>query len=273
MDAHAQALLWYLDHGVDDVLVDEPVNRFALVEAVAAPVMPAMTQNTAKASAAHAPVAAPILGTSQAIHAAIDAANTATTRDELRAAIEGFDGIEIKKTATNMVFADGNPSADIMIIGESPGADEDRSGKPLTGSSGQLLDRMLGAIGLTRAEHVYIADILNWRPPGNRTPTPAEIATSLPFIEAHIALTKPKLLIFCGGVAAKALLARHEGISRLRRSPHEYSTHTKELKHRIDSIPAIATYHPAYLLRTPLQKRLAWEDLLAAKKLMKKLDI
>ena len=154
-----------------------------------------------------------------------------------------------------------------MLIGEAPGADEDRQGKPFVGVSGQLLDRILGCIGLSRRDDdpdkaVYISNILNWRPPGNRTPTQAEVDISLPFIERHIALIKPKAIILCGGVSAKGLLNNDSAISKLRGSFHDYRPITEGIAENASVIPAVATYHPAYLLRTPSQKGLVWADML-----------
>ena len=204
-------------------------------------------------------------GTPELKSEAIRLALGAQTLEELRAALAGFEGLAIKKTATNMVFCDGNPAAPVMLVGEAPGGDEDRLGRPFVGVSGQLLDRILKCIDLDRTETdperaIYISNILNWRPPGNRTPTPQEIELSLPFIERHIALVKPKLLIFCGGVSAKALLNMDDGISKSRGRWHNYTPLTPGLSS--DPIPAIATYHPAYLLRTPSQKKAAWQDML-----------
>ena len=154
-----------------------------------------------------------------------------------------------------------------MLVGEAPGADEDRQGKPFVGVSGQLLDKILSCIGLSRTEQdpakaVYISNILNWRPPGNRTPSPAEIDISLPFIERHIALVKPDFLILCGGVSAKGLLGTSEGISKIRGRFTDYRPITDGVATDVGSIPALATYHPAYLLRTPSQKKLVWQDML-----------
>jgi uracil-DNA glycosylase family 4 len=220
-----------------------------------------------------------LLGSMDIRNEARKLALAASTLEDLRAAIQTFDGIALKRTATNMVFADGNPSAPVMLIGEAPGADEDRIGKPFVGVSGQLLDRIFSHIGLSRAEtdpvkSLYIANILNWRPPGNRTPSAGEIEASLPFIERHIALVKPKLLILCGGVSAQALLNRTEGISKLRNRWHDYLPRTEGIAgDNPASIPAIATYHPAYLLRTPSQKRAVWQDMLAlAERLPKSAD-
>ena len=183
-------------------------------------------------------------------------AKAADSLDALRAALESFDGCPLKKTATNLVFGAGDPNADIMFIGDAPGAEEDRKGAPFVGASGQLLDRMLAAIGLAR-ESVYIANVLFWRPPGNRTPTSAETAACLPFVQRHIELVAPKVLVFAGRLAANTLLDRPEGIKRLRGKWYNYQSASGL------SIPAIAIFHPTYLLNSPELKRLAWRDLLA----------
>lgn len=269
------ALEWYVDHGVDEALTDEAQNRFKAAE-IPPPAQAkesaffaaAMTEQNAASGAANNDIQAPVLlGQSEARAQAIEMAGAARTLDELKQAIQDFDGLAIKKTATNMVFADGNPEAAVMLVGEAPGADEDRQGLPFVGLSGRLLDRMLYHIGVNRHDEdpvkaIYISNILNWRPPGNRTPSPAEIAISLPFIERHIALVRPKILILCGGVAAKALLGRDESISRLRKTWHQYTPQHDSGAAQDISIEALATYHPAYLLRTPVQKKAAWVDML-----------
>lgn len=272
------ALQWYIDNGIDEVLTDAPVDRFALAPPAPKPMAaPKQTPTMSVAKQAAAAPATPILGANDAQIEAVKLANAATTLDELKDAIQNFDGIEIKKTATNIVFADGNPKAKIMLIGEAPAADDDRAGKPFCGSSGHLLDRILSFIGLSRAaeqpeDSIYLTNILNWRPPGNRTPTSAEITVSLPFIERHIALVKPDIIILCGAVAAKTLLGRTEGISRLRKAKHSYQTQTADLKDKCKNIPAIATYHPDYLLTTPLQKKAVWADMLALKQLIQEIS-
>lgn len=271
--AYIAALQWHLDAGADEALEDAPVDATAFRRP-----LPAANEGSESPKPAPIPGSATmtppssnekaLLGASDARKEAVRLAKQASTLGDLREAIAAFDGLAIRKTATNLVFCDGNPQAPIMLVGEAPGADEDRLGKPFVGVSGQLLDRILACIGLDRAEadpakSVYISNILNWRPPGNRTPSPAEVEVSLPFIEKHIALVRPKLLIFCGGVSTKALLASDTGISKLRGRFHDYRPLTGEL---FDSeqaaIPALATYHPSYLLRTPGQKKLVWQDML-----------
>jgi uracil-DNA glycosylase family 4 len=260
------ALQWHIDAGADDAYANEPCDVTVLRrDDLSTPVIPVKQQETTFPVVTSV-VSKPVEGTSVLRTEAIKLAAAANTLDELKAAIAAFEGIGLKKTATNLVFCDGNPAAPVMLVGEAPGADEDAQGKPFVGVSGQLLDRILKTINLDRkdpepARSIYISNILNWRPPGNRTPTPAEVELSLPFIERHIVLAKPKLLILCGGVSAKGLLNTETGISKLRGRWHDFRPRTG-----IDSsgfsVPAIATYHPSYLLRTPGQKRAVWHDML-----------
>jgi uracil-DNA glycosylase family 4 len=191
-----------------------------------------------------------------AIINARETAKAATDLAALRAALEQFDGCALKKTATNLVFADGNPAAEVMLIGEAPGADEDRQGKPFVGVSGQLLDRMMAAIGLDRSTF-YITNVCFWRPPGNRKPTEAELAAQLPFVTRHIELVQPKVLVLVGGSSAQGLLGLNDGITRLRGRWFEYRSANLSTP-----IPTIPIFHPAYLLRQPGLKREAWRDLL-----------
>ncbi len=194
----------------------------------------------------------------EAALSAREAAKNAKTLDELRAALERFDGCALKATATQLVFADGNPAARVMFVGEAPGRDEDIEGLPFVGRSGKLLDRMLAAIGLDRTS-VYIANIVPWRPPGNRTPTPQEQQTCLPFILRQIELVDPDILVCLGGPSAQALLGIKDGITKTRGRWFTFDTGAREIR-------AIAAFHPAFLLRSPLQKRFAWRDFLAIKK-------
>jgi len=201
----------------------------------------------------------------EAARAARELAAAARSVEQLEEALRAFDGCPLKETATNLVFGDGNPRAKIMLVGEAPGADEDRQGKPFVGVSGQLLDRMMGWIGLDR-RHFYITNILYWRPPGNRQPTAAEVAACLPFVERHIELVDPEILVLVGGSSAKTLLGRNEGIMRLRGQWFQYQS-----QGMARPIPAAAIYHPAYLLRSPAQKREAWRDLLALRERLQSL--
>ena len=270
----AALLQFYADIGVDEAMGDTAVDRTKLTDKIAAFPAPA-------ASAAEAPAKAPIvlpepgatadaapLGTIEALGDARLLAAGAKSIDQLKAALEGFQGLSLKRTATQIVFADGNPEARVMLVGEAPGADEDRLGRPFVGVSGQLLDRMLGSIGLSRESNIYISNVINWRPPGNRSPSEAEIALSLPFIQRHIELVNPAVLIFAGGVAAKALMQTAQGITRLR---GKWSEHMTEGLSK--PIPALPIFHPAYLLRSPQEKRLAWADLLKLKARLKEIGI
>ena len=241
----ATLLRWYEEVGVDASVVDEP-GLWTLPQATASPVPTA------------AEAARPALPAADAT--ALDAAalaGTAKTLEALRAAIDRFDGCALKVTATNLVFADGNPEARVMLVGEAPGAEEDRRGLPFVGRAGQLLDRMLAAIGLDRSS-VYITNILNWRPPGNRTPNPSEITMCLPFVHRHIALVRPDVLVLLGGTSAKALLTTNDGIMKLRGRWFDLAVPGLDAP-----LATMATFHPAYLLRTPLAKRQSWKDLLA----------
>lgn len=196
-------------------------------------------------------------------------AASAQSLEHLCEIIHNFEGCPLKLTATNTVFSDGNPDADIMLVGEAPGADEDRFGKPFVGRSGQLLDKMMAAIRLTRQQDYYISNIIPWRPPGNRPPTPEETAICLPFIQRHIQLKQPKYLICIGGTAAKALLSTKESMGRLRGKWFDYKayapSHLQEESgddlQQSHTIPTTVLFHPSYLLRSPGQKKLAWEDL------------
>lgn len=182
---------------------------------------------------------------------------------DLKITLANFEGSSLKKTAINMVFSDGNPDAKVMVVGEAPGADEDRQGKPFVGQSGQLLRRILSFIGLT-IDHVYITNVLPYRPPGNRQPTPQEIQMFLPFLQKHIALIKPKCLLLVGGTACKALLEGQDGITKIRGTWIELVV--PGLDH---PVKAMATYHPAYLLRSPLRKKDVWKDMLMVKKFLR----
>jgi uracil-DNA glycosylase family 4 len=252
------ALRWLVEMGADEAVGDAPVDRFAPPQA--AP--PSAAVSRPAAQAAPAPVGRP----AASAHTAAAIAQAAATLAELRAALARFEGCPLKATATNLVFADGNPEARVMLVGEAPGGDEDRLGKPFVGVSGQLLDRMLACIGLDRSG-VYITNILPWRPPGNRSPTAAEIAVCLPFVERQIELVAPDLLVLLGATAAKTLLQTADGIVKTRGKWRSYAS-----PGLARPIPAIATYHPAYLLRSPAQKRDSWRDLLMIKNKLKNKD-
>jgi DNA polymerase len=192
---------------------------------------------------------------------ALELAAKADTLDALKSQIEAFEGCALKRTARNTVFSRGSRDARVMIIGEAPGKDEDEQGHPFAGQTGQLLDRMLATIGLG-PDDVYISNILNWRPTGNRTPTQEEVELCLPFIERHIALKSPDILVLAGGITAQALLRSPTGIMRLRGQWHDYAVKAADGSDAGRTIPAIAMYHPSYLLRRAPDKQHAWHDLL-----------
>jgi uracil-DNA glycosylase family 4 len=261
----AAELAWLVDAGADEAIADAPQNRYRAAETKTAGGAPpdsppsiAEARPAPRARETVPPVGAPRLeGAAEAGRAARELAAAAHSLKDLEEALRAFDGCALKETATNLVFGDGNPDARVMLVGEAPGADEDRQGKPFVGVSGQLLDRMLGWIGLDRATGFYITNILYWRPPGNRQPTAAEVAVCLPFVERHIELVDPQILVLVGGSSAKTLLGRNEGILRLRGQWFQYQSPAMARP-----IPALATLHPAYLLRSPAQKAEAWRDLL-----------
>lgn len=264
-DTHARALkaltLWWEDMGIEadplpvarpKLSSPSPAPKSQSRDPLQAPEKPAIaTPQAARAAGFGTPDGDP--------EDARKAVANVRTLDELKAAIMGFDGCALKRTARNTVFSRGNPAADIMIVGEAPGRDEDEQGKPFVGKSGQLLDRMIRASGLDPETDVYISNILNWRPPGNRTPSTEEIAICLPLIERHIAIAQPKVLVFAGGVSAQALLRATTGIMKLRGRWAEYRFKDADGEAG-DHIPAMPLFHPAFLLRRPQEKARAWRD-------------
>jgi uracil-DNA glycosylase len=268
------ALAWQVEMGADEAIAGAPVDRFARQPSErpsAAPPSSDLGRPAAPASntrrqpphpvppLAAVQTAAPPVG-AEAVASAHALAAAATTLDELEAAVRGFEGCGLRTTATNTVFADGVPGSRVMLVGEAPGADEDRLGRPFVGVSGQLLDRMLGWIDLDRRRNFYIANVIYWRPPGNRTPTTAEVAMCLPFIQRQIELARPEILVFLGASAANALLGQTGAISRIRGRWLSYQPRAAS-----PPLQAMATFHPAYLLRSPGQKRESWRDLLMIK--------
>jgi DNA polymerase len=253
-------MAFYLEAGVDCALGDEPVDRLSapdqpvavLASAGTAPAHPAVRP---AAPAPRAEIAPP---PDIAIESAREAARTAPSLEALRALLDNFDGCALKFTASRLVFADGNPQARLMFVGEAPGRDEDIEGLPFVGRSGQLLNRMIAAIGLKRSD-VYIANVIPWRPPGNRTPTPQETQICLPFIQRQIELVNPDVLVTLGNPSTQTLLPTREGIMKTRGRWFDYETGTRKIR-------AMATFHPAYLLRSPSYKRMAWLDLRAIAK-------
>lgn len=258
-----QLFEWYLDAGVDETIAETPQNRFRDSVKESQPAEPRTAQPSARPSPApSAPDGPPPMPvpTEGAVAEAHRAASAASSVDDLRRVLEGFDGCALKKTATNPVFGDGNPDASLIFIGEAPGAEEDRRGVPFVGPSGQLLDRMLASIGLDRTQ-IFISNTVFWRPPGNRNPTTTEMAICMPFIERLIELVDPQLLVAVGGPAANSLLAQKASVGRLRGRWFSYSS-----PGLARPIEATAIYHPAYLLRSPGQKRAAWQDMLELKR-------
>jgi uracil-DNA glycosylase family 4 len=260
------ALRWHVEMGIDEVVDEMPVDRYAAAQQPhgatapnASAVQPAQDPPQAEPRQTSGQALAPAEGARDAIAVAAGA----QTIDELRERLEGFEGCALKFTATNTVFADGDPRSDLMLIGEAPGVDEDRQGLPFVGVNGQLLNRMLAALGRER-DTVYISNILFWRPPGNRSPTDAETAACLPFVRRHVELAKPKVLVFLGGSSAKTMLGRKEGIMRLRGKWFAYNSDSLDTP-----IPAMPTFHPAFLLSQSAQKRQAWQDFLS---IQEKLD-
>ena len=265
IDAALALLQWQIEMGADEAIGLEALNHLAPNRlAPPAPTMPPPAPVAAPAprAAPRTATAPPRALTESAAEPAQSAralAAQATTIEALAALVAGFDACPLRRTATNTVFADGNPAAPVMIVGEAPGADEDRIGKPFVGRAGQLLDRMLAAIGLDRTG-VQITNVIYWRPPGNRKPTAAEIASCLPFVFRHIVLSRPRMLVLAGGTAATSLLDTTDGITRLRGRWFDLAIPGLDAP-----LPTLPMFHPAYLLRTPERKREAWRDLLALK--------
>jgi uracil-DNA glycosylase len=249
-EALTQLLRWYADMGVDLAVDDAPHDRFAESQSPQKAV-PRLVVNPPRAVAPPAPMR--IAVPPPRAEDLVQEAARAETLEDLRAQLLAFDGCGLKATATQLVFADGNPEADVMLVGEAPGADEDRIGRPFVGRAGQLLDKMLATIGLDRTK-VYIANVVPWRPPGNRTPTPLETGACLPFPHRQIELVAPKILICLGAPSMQTLLGIKEGIMRSRGRWVDYNRGGT-------IIPAMAMLHPAYLMRQPSQKKFAWQDL------------
>jgi DNA polymerase len=264
--AAAQLLAFYAEAGVDAILGETPHDRFGEPAAEIAPVTrpraPAPSEPPAARARASQPSAAPAApappSPDEAVMAAREAAKSAATLDALRDILMGFEGCALRGTARQLVFADGSPEGRVMFVGEAPGSEEDREGLPFVGRSGKLLDQMLRAIGLDRTG-VYIANIVPWRPPGNRTPTPQEAAICMPFILRQIELADPDILVCMGGPSSQTLLGFKDGIRKMRGRWMTFHTGTRAIR-------ALPTFHPAYLLRTPLEKRFAWRDFLAIRK-------
>jgi uracil-DNA glycosylase family 4 len=273
------ALRWLLEAGADEAIAETPVNRFAS-RPVSGPAAHPVDVPEAEAAPPHSTPAklpprpagkiatsAEAVSLSTAPGAARALAASCQTLEELKDALLNFEGCALKRDSQNTVFADGTPSGRIMLIGEAPGRDEDEQGLPFVGRAGKLLDRMLASIGLDRTK-VYITNVLNWRPPQNRDPSPEEAATCLPFLHRHIELADPALIILLGAVSVRHVLGLTEGIMRVRGRWELYQS-----VHLGRPIPVMPTLHPAFLLRQPIAKRLAWRDLLAISEKLKVLGL
>jgi DNA polymerase len=294
-----QILAWYLDAGVDEAIGETPLDRFALAgqaQASRAAQAEALLK-AAEAERAAQPFKAPdargrdmgrevgresAVSASSAlaqvraaegkvsdeqVKAAVALAAAAQSVDELEAALQAFDGCPLKKSAMNLVFGSGNHAAKVVLIGDVPGADEDRQGAPFVGPGGQLLDKMLASIGLDRAQ-VYVANTVWWRPPGNRTPLAGEIAVCLPFVERLIELIDPTVLVTLGGPATHALLAQHGNVAKL--AGRWFTFESARMSH---PIAATALHHPDNLIKTPAHKRQTWQNLLAIRQKLDEMGI
>jgi len=249
-------LAWLVEAGADEAIAEAPVNRLNAKPQIPMPPPVSLGSRTAP----------PPQPGNDAIGDAVRAASAAGTLEALKAAVEAFEGSALKRAATNTVFADGTPSGRVMFIGEAPGRDEDRIGKPFVGRAGQLLDKMLASIDLDRNRNCYITNVINWRPPDNRDPSPEEAAICLPFLRRHIELANPGIIILLGAVAARHVMGVTEGIMK---------TRGRWLEYRVGDamVPVMPTLHPAYLLRQPAHKKLAWRDLQAVASRMEALGL
>lgn len=274
-------MTWYVQAGVNETIGEVPVTRYGLQDSPSAasqspadaaspsriladpdPARPSAgpAARPAARPAAASPAAERAVG--DAIHAVADAASI----DDIRAALEAFEGCALKRTATNLVLARGAAQARVALVGEAPGAEEDRRGLPFVGPSGQLLDKMLQSVGLDE-RHVLITNTVFWRPPGNRPPSQSETAACQPFLRRLLELVDPEVVVALGGPASQALLGRAEGVTKLR--GRWFPLQTLGLARPAH---ATVTFHPAYLLRSPAQKRLAWRDILAIRRKLSELD-
>lgn len=263
-----ELLKWYYEMGVDEAISDVPHTNFLASDSTPQPPVvitnPVTTLVNIMPRIASKPLAVP----EEIIAQARIIAESCNTLAELKQAVEAFEGCALKRTATSTVFSDGNPNAEIMLIGEAPGANEDVQGIPFCGDSGKLLDVMLGSVGIMRTTNLYISNCLFWRPPGNRAPSPEELAICLPFVERHIAIVRPKILILAGATAVWDLLQLKEGITKLRGREHQYIN-----RYIKAPIPVSIIFHPSYLLRQPSQKKQLWFDLLKIKHFIQEQNI
>lgn len=252
-----QTLQWMEAIGIDEVIFDDPQNKAVSLDQLLKKnrTEDEATQKTTKKQTASSKP----LGTATASAEAVKIAAACESLDDLKKALETFEGCELKHTAMNMVFGDGNPASGIMFIGEAPGADEDRRGVPFVGESGVFLSKILSFIGLKTRDDYYITDVVNWRPPGNRDPSASEIKTIEPFLKRHIELVAPKVIVTLGAIAAKAVLDDAGSITKIRGQWHEATINGK-------TIPVMPLLHPSFLLRQAVNKKKTWDDLIALKK-------
>lgn len=265
-----ETLKFHEELGVDAVVADAPNLKtdfgetHALVNAVQKLIAPTIAPPDAPLTSSKViPVASKTVASAPKVEmdkTTVDRVKGAATLEELRQIVENFEDCPLKHTATHTVFSDGNPNAPVMMIGEAPGAEEDKQGKPFVGLSGQLLDRILATVGLDRQTNVYISNIVSWRPPGNRAPTNQEIAMCLPFIQKHIELVRPRIIVLLGATATKSLLDTSDGIMKIRGQWFDFKT-----PYAGHTVKTMATFHPAFLLRSPGQKKLVWQDFLKIK--------
>lgn len=266
-----ETLKFHEELGVDTVVADTPNHKVGfgeshtLVGAVQKLIAPTAVESEPNKTSGETLKTAVVSSKGSMDKTIVDRVQGATTLDELRQIIENFEDCPLKHTASHTVFSDGNPSAPVMMIGEAPGAEEDKQGKPFVGLSGQLLDRILATIGLERQTNVYISNIVSWRPPGNRAPTNQEIALCLPFIQRHIELVRPRIIVLLGATATKSLLDTSDGIMKIRGQWFDFKT-----SYAGHTAKTIATFHPAFLLRSPGQKKLVWQDFLKIKEELQK---
>jgi uracil-DNA glycosylase family 4 len=266
-------LKWLVDAGADEALADEPIDRYVApktaiaIEARQGDHAPEYARGAAAPLPAPLPLRqAPAQPITAATASARELAAACQSLDDLRAAVRAFEGCALKTTAKSTVFSAGPADAPVMLIGEGPGREEDLEGAPFVGRSGQLLDRMLEAIGLSRQTNAYITNVIFWRPPGNRAPTAEEVAICAPFLLRHIMLKAPKVIVLLGATPLKHVLNTEEGITRARGRWGRYAAADRE-------IPALPTFHPAYLLRTPSAKRQVWQDLLSLKLKLREMGV
>ena len=262
MSSKKEILEWYITSGVTETIGEHPINRFNKPEEKILLRKSILSPTTASIPEKQEQLPDNLLQT------AISLAQSAQTLDELKEAVLNFNGCALKKTAKNTVFGEGSTNAPIMFVGEAPGADEDRLGRPFVGVSGQLLDKIMSSVGLSREKNVYITNIIPWRPPGNRNPSSSEISLCMPFIERHIELLHPKILVMIGGVSTSSLTGSSSGIMKMRGNWITYQTPNLN-----SPIPAIPILHTAFLLRNPIQKRLAWKDILSIRQKMDELGL